>query len=73
LRICSHSRHILTVQGDTKNNKYLVFHKGANKSPLCTQLQKIHFSTSFLFESLLQEVLTNGQFVEFFSFCYPIY
>jgi hypothetical protein len=34
LRICFHSRHIPTIQRATKNNKYLIFYKGANKAPL---------------------------------------
>jgi hypothetical protein len=73
--VCSHSRHIPTTQGATKNNKYLIFHKGANKACTHAQLQilKYTYPPFFLFESLLQEVLANGQFLEFFIFCSPIY
>jgi hypothetical protein len=75
LRVCSHSRHIPTAQGMTQNSKYLIFHKGANKARIRAQLQTLKYTYQpfFLFESLLQEVLANGQFLEFFIYFYPIY
>jgi hypothetical protein len=32
------------VQGATKNNKYLVLHKGANKAPLRTHLYTLKYT-----------------------------
>jgi hypothetical protein len=47
LRICFHSRHIPIVEGETKNSKYLFFHKGANRAQACAQLGKSMLGVSY--------------------------
>jgi hypothetical protein len=60
--ICFYSRHILTVEGETKNNKYLIFHKGANKARMRVQLQILNythlpfFCLNLFFKKFLQMV-----------------
>jgi hypothetical protein len=69
LRICSHSRHIPIVQGETKNNKYLVYHKGANKAFLCAKLQtlKYTFQPFFCLNLFFKKFLQMDNFLNIFG------
>jgi hypothetical protein len=42
--MCSHSRYIPRVEGTTKNSKYLIFHKGANRACVRAQLQTLKYT-----------------------------
>jgi hypothetical protein len=58
------------IQGKTKNNKYLVFHKGANKAPLHPHLYTLKYTHPPLFCSniFFKKFLQIANFKNFFLF-----